>query len=317
LHRYREQTFPPGWKGRYDAWRALSAPVAGSPFATGSDPFSLAFSPGGGLLATANFSPNNVSVFAVEPPSAHIATPTAGGTYDPGQVVPTSFTCSEASGGPGIRSCTDTNGGSGTLGALDTSSPGTHTYTVTATSLDGQSQTKTIDYTVAAAAAPVVPTPEVRPNVDVTATPAPALGAVTLAPTADVTAIPTPGGVRLAPGPTPGRVAVSEASRVALVFLCQSGTPCEIKGSLIVAPLTALPATADATRYRTLGRFAANVAANGNRTVILHLTAAYRRSLRRRHLRTLTSTLITHATLADRTSTTARQRLRLILPPTR
>ena len=49
----------------------------------------------------------------------------------------------------------------------------------------------------------------------------------------------------------------------------------------------------------------------------VRLTASYRRSLRRRHLRTLTSTLITHATLADGTSTTARQRLRLILPPVR
>ena len=39
--------------------------VAGSPFATGSDPFSVAFSPGGGLLATANFGASTVSVFSV------------------------------------------------------------------------------------------------------------------------------------------------------------------------------------------------------------------------------------------------------------
>jgi hypothetical protein len=46
----------------------------------------------------------------------------------------------------------------------------------------------------------------------------------------------------------------------------------------------------------------------------VRLTASYRRSLRRRHLRTLTPTLTTHTVLADNTSTTARQRLRLILP---
>jgi hypothetical protein len=46
----------------------------------------------------------------------------------------------------------------------------------------------------------------------------------------------------------------------------------------------------------------------------VRLTASYRRSLRRRHLRTLTPTLTTHTVLADNTGTTARQRLRLILP---
>ena len=40
-------------------------PVTGSPFATGSFPESVAFSPGGGLLATANHAANTVSVFAV------------------------------------------------------------------------------------------------------------------------------------------------------------------------------------------------------------------------------------------------------------
>ncbi len=42
---------------------ALTA-VAGSPFATGSNPISVAFSPSGGLLATANANANSVSVFA-------------------------------------------------------------------------------------------------------------------------------------------------------------------------------------------------------------------------------------------------------------
>src|ERR1700680_3060711 len=44
------------------------AQVSGSPFATGSGfgrPISVAFSPGGGLLATANQLGNNVSILAV------------------------------------------------------------------------------------------------------------------------------------------------------------------------------------------------------------------------------------------------------------
>jgi Lactonase, 7-bladed beta-propeller/WD domain, G-beta repeat len=39
--------------------------VPGSPFATGGAPYSVAFSPGGGLLATANYTDNTVSVFSV------------------------------------------------------------------------------------------------------------------------------------------------------------------------------------------------------------------------------------------------------------
>jgi hypothetical protein len=39
--------------------------VPGSPFATGNEPVSVAFSPGGGLLATANEGASTVSVFSV------------------------------------------------------------------------------------------------------------------------------------------------------------------------------------------------------------------------------------------------------------
>jgi hypothetical protein len=82
------------------------------------------------------------------PPTASISSPATGGSYEQGAVVPTSFSCAEGAEGPGIESCTDSGGGSGTSGTLDTSTAGAHTYTVTATSKDGQTGTATIDYTV-------------------------------------------------------------------------------------------------------------------------------------------------------------------------
>jgi hypothetical protein len=82
------------------------------------------------------------------PPTATINSPPGGGVYAVGQVVPTNFTCTEGTGGPGIESCTDSHGGSGTSGTLDTSAVGPHTYTVTATSRDRQKGTAEITYTV-------------------------------------------------------------------------------------------------------------------------------------------------------------------------
>lgn len=276
-------------------------PVAGSPYGAGNHPTIVAFNPAGGLLATSNLLANDITMLRGGAPVAQIASPAEHQTFSPGQTVTTSFACTDPAGAEGISSCTDSRGDSGSSGALDTSSLGAHSYTVTATSLDGLVRTKTIGYTVAAAAAPVVPTPD----------PTPATAAV------KITATPALSGVTLAPGPTPGSTAVSEASSVALVFLCRSDTSCEIKGSLTVAPLGAWPVSAAAARHRTLGRFGATIPAGGRRAVTVRLTASYRRSLRRRHLRTLTSTLITHATLADGTSSTSRRRLRLILPPAR
>ena len=86
--------------------------------------------------------------YSVVPLRAVIESPASGGSYAQGAVITTKFSCTEGEGGPGLESCTDSNGGSGTSGILETSTPGPHTYTVTAKSKDGQTATASISYTV-------------------------------------------------------------------------------------------------------------------------------------------------------------------------
>ena len=81
-------------------------------------------------------------------PIATITSPRGGGSYTPGQVVATAFTCGEGSGGPGLASCRDSRGASSPRSHLDTSHPGTHAYGVTAISADGLQRSVHITYTV-------------------------------------------------------------------------------------------------------------------------------------------------------------------------
>jgi hypothetical protein len=88
------------------------------------------------------------------PPTAEITSPGPNQTYAQGKTVPTTFSCTEGSAGPGLAACSDTNGTSGTdgtiHGTLNTAGTGTQTYTVTATSQDGLTTAVSLTYTVLA-----------------------------------------------------------------------------------------------------------------------------------------------------------------------
>jgi hypothetical protein len=85
--------------------------------------------------------------------TAQILSPASGGVYARGQVVPTRFNCGERSKRVGIASCRDSNAANmvnGGSGRLDTSTVGTHRYTVVTTLKDGVTKSASITYTVVA-----------------------------------------------------------------------------------------------------------------------------------------------------------------------
>ena len=105
------------------------------------------FGPVGTTFQTGVQSGNGEITVSYTLPTASITTPANGATYTLGQVVDSSFTCADVSGGPGIQSCVDQNGNpSGT--PVDTSTLGSHTLTVTATDTNGLVGQGSVTYTV-------------------------------------------------------------------------------------------------------------------------------------------------------------------------
>jgi hypothetical protein len=107
-----------------------------------------------------NYADAAVTVNVAGAPSATVSSPSSGETYVVGQVVPTSFSCSEGPGGPGLLSCDDSDGTtSATAGAgrLDTATVGHHTYAVTAVSKDGLTGETSVEYEVVPAPPPDEP----------------------------------------------------------------------------------------------------------------------------------------------------------------
>jgi hypothetical protein len=92
-------------------------------------------------------SSSSVSYKVAAPPVIWAPLPANGEIFTLGQAVHSWYLCADGTGGPGIKSCVDQNG-QPYGAAVDTSTLGTHTFTVTATSQDGQTNSVTNTYRV-------------------------------------------------------------------------------------------------------------------------------------------------------------------------
>ncbi len=93
-------------------------------------------------------------------PSVSITTPPEGAIYAKGQIVVAAYSCSEGEGGPGLKPGSEGCKGTVENGRnVETSAVREHSFTVTATSKDGQVTQKTVRYKVVAAPVVSVLTP--------------------------------------------------------------------------------------------------------------------------------------------------------------
>lgn len=113
----------------------------------------------------------SVAYTVAGPPTVTISSPQPGQSYTVAEKATASFVCADGPGGPGIKSCVDA-GGASSPATIDTATPGSRTYTVTATSLDGQTTTTSVPYTITPSTPPPPVTPRLPPTAAISVSPA-------------------------------------------------------------------------------------------------------------------------------------------------
>ncbi len=100
------------------------------------------------------------AAFAIvaSPPSISITAPANGATYAQGQVVAAGYSCADPDGPGDVASC---SGPVASGAAIDTSTAGAHSFTVTAADKAGNKASKTVTYTVTPLPPPGPPAPHV------------------------------------------------------------------------------------------------------------------------------------------------------------
>lgn len=135
---------------------------AGGLYAGGGGGAGSSFGPTGSTFSSSSATahPEVVITFTPDttPPAIAVASPVQGASYTQGQTPEASYSCAD-DGGSGLAGCT---GPVSSGQPLDTSTIGSHAFTVTATDNAGNESTQTVTYTVQAA--PVSPTPPASPN---------------------------------------------------------------------------------------------------------------------------------------------------------
>ncbi len=132
--------------GSLSGFNSASGIVTYTPTAgySGTDSFTFTASNGTGPSNTAT-----VTITVIGPPSVSISGPAGGAVYTQGQSVDADYVCTEAANGPGLKPGAQGCAGPVANGAaIDTSTPGQHSFTVTATSQDGLTAAQTVTYTV-------------------------------------------------------------------------------------------------------------------------------------------------------------------------